>query len=160
MNSANDFTAGGFTFTKGENTLNGAQALTFSRERHSFASGDRERGKNQMRVITAIINKLTSGDKDVLMNFGNILNSISEMFVTDMSSDDMNSLIKMQLSDMSSWNIKQFSVTGGDGKEYTYSMPRTKTYVMYQNEELVEHASALIDKVEAGEVLTDSDLIS
>ena len=113
-----------------------------------------------MRVITAIINKLTSGDKDVLMNFGNILNSISEMFVTDMSSDDMNSLIKMQLSDMSSWNIKQFSVTGGDGKEYTYSMPRTKTYVMYQNEELVEHASALIDKVEAGEVLTDSDLIS
>lgn len=160
VNSANDFTAGGFTFTKGENTLNGAQALTFSRERHSFASGDRERGKNQMRVITAIINKLTSGDKDVLMNFGNILNSISEMFVTDMSSDDMNSLIKMQLSDMSSWNIKQFSVTGGDGKEYTYSMPRTKTYVMYQNEELVEHASALIDKVEAGEVLTDSDLIS
>lgn len=160
VESANDFTTFGYTFTKGENTLNGAQALAFSRERHSFASGDRERGKNQMRVITAIINKLTSGNKDVLMNFGNILNSISEMFVTDMSPDDMNSLIKMQLSDMSSWNIKQYSVTGGDGKEYTYSMPRTKTYVMYQNEELVEHASALIDKVEAGEILTDSDLVS
>lgn len=156
--SPNAFSTGEYSFVEGDNTLNGAQALAFARERHAFASGDRERGKNQMRVITAIINKLTSGDASVLMNFGEVLNSLSGMFVTSMSSDDMNSLVKMQLSDMASWNIKQYSVTGGDGKEITYSMPGVTTYVMYQDTELVAHASSLINKVIAGDVLTDDDV--
>ena len=58
VNSEYAFEAQGYSFQKGVNHLNGKQALAFSRERHSFASGDNQRGKNQEAVITAIINKM------------------------------------------------------------------------------------------------------
>ena len=47
VNSEYAFEAQGYSFQKGVNHLNGKQALAFSRERHSFASGDNQRGKNQ-----------------------------------------------------------------------------------------------------------------
>ena len=42
---------GNLTVHKGVNHFNAQQALTFSRERHAYADGDRQRGKNQMMVI-------------------------------------------------------------------------------------------------------------
>ena len=50
----------GYTFTKGINHLNGEQALCFARERHAFDDGDNQRGKNQMAVIRAIVDKASS----------------------------------------------------------------------------------------------------
>ena len=41
----------GYHFNKGENYVNGEQALIFARERYAFQEGDRQRGKNQMEVI-------------------------------------------------------------------------------------------------------------
>ena len=46
---------------KGENYLTGQQALDFARERYTLAGGDNARGKNQMKVIKAVIEKATSG---------------------------------------------------------------------------------------------------
>ena len=40
VNSEYAFTAGGYSFNEGVNHLNGKEALAFSRERHSFATGD------------------------------------------------------------------------------------------------------------------------
>ena len=40
-----------YQFHQGYNEVNGKQALLFARERHAFAEGDRQRGKNQMAVI-------------------------------------------------------------------------------------------------------------
>ena len=60
VNSEYSFEAGGYQFTEGTNHLNGEQALAFSRERHSFASGDNQRGKNQEAVLTAILQKAMS----------------------------------------------------------------------------------------------------
>ena len=37
-----------------------SKALRFARERYNLGGGDRDRGKNQMRVITGIINKAIS----------------------------------------------------------------------------------------------------
>ena len=37
---------------KGNNHLNGELALAYSRERHVFASGDRQRIKNQQKVLS------------------------------------------------------------------------------------------------------------
>ncbi len=153
-----DFTADGYSYKKGENYLNGAQALAFARERHSFASGDNQRGLDQMEVITAVINKVTSSKSTVLNNYEEILNSLSGMISTDLTSDDIRSLIRMQLEEMPSWNIKQFAVTGQGGSEVNYSLRSMSVYVMYQNAELVQQASDLIKKVENGEVLTDEDV--
>jgi len=149
---------GGYTFTTGPNQMNGKKALAFARERYALASGDNERGKNQMRVIEAVINKISSGGATLLLNYADILNSLQGMFVTDMSSEDIAALVKMQLDDGGSWNIKKYAVTGKGGSDYTYSMPNTRAYVMYQNADLVSHASDLVDKVEAGQTLTDADV--
>ena len=45
----------------GENNLNGSQALDFSRERYNVSGGDNGRGKNQMKIVKAVIEKLTNG---------------------------------------------------------------------------------------------------
>ena len=60
MDSDFEFTAGGYQFKKGMNHLDGKQALVFSRERYSFEDGDNQRGKDQEKVLTAILNKAMS----------------------------------------------------------------------------------------------------
>ena len=49
VDSDYDFNSGnitGYHFNKGENYVNGEQALVFARERYAFQEGDRQRGKN------------------------------------------------------------------------------------------------------------------
>ncbi len=155
------FTSSGdeaYTYVEGENELNGSEALAFARERYAFSSGDNMRGQNQMRIIQAVINKVTSESTTVLLNYADILESLEGMFVTDLSSDDLTALVKMQIEDGSSWNIKSYAVTGEGGSATTYSAPNTYAYVMYQDEEMVAHAAELIDKVLEGGTLTDADV--
>ncbi len=151
------FTARDTYIQVGDNWLNGSQALDFARERYHLAQGDNDRGKNQMKVIKAVIAKLTSGST-VITRYAEILDSLEGMFVTDFERSEMNKLVKMQLSDMASWNVLSFAVTGEGDSRITYSLPGISTYVMYQDEELVAQASVLIDRVMAGEILTEEDV--
>ncbi|WP_102343059.1 LCP family protein [Galactobacillus timonensis] len=150
------FSVGKYDFVVGPNEMDGAKALAFARDRHHQVSGDNARGKHQMMVIEAVIKKVTSGTT-LLNNFSGIMDSLSGMFQTSLSTDIFTSLVKMQLEDMSSWDIRQYAVTGSGGSDYTYSMPNTKVYVMYQDEEKVSKASALLKKILNGEELSDSD---
>lgn len=147
---------GHYEIAKGENHLNGKQALGFVRERYSFASGDRQRGENQMIVLSAVIDKLSTGT--IIMHHSEILNSMQGMFITNLSSDEISGLVKMQLSDGADWNVKTFAVTGGDGSEYTYSIPSMRAYVMYQDESYVNRGAKLVQRVLAGETLTEKDV--
>ncbi len=140
----------------GENHLNGAQALGFARERYAFATGDNQRGKNQMKILTAVIDKLSAGT--IILHHAQILNSLQGMLVTNVSGDEINNLVKMQLSDGAQWNVKSFAVTGNGGSNYTYSMPNFRAYVMYQDTSLVNTASSLIQRVLNGETLKKSDV--
>ncbi len=144
------------TFSVGENHLNGKEALVFARDRHSFATGDNQRGKNQMKILSAVIDKLSTGT--IIMHHAQILNSLQGMFVTNLSSDEINNLVKMQLNDGAKWNIKSFAVTGNGGSNYTYSMPNFRAYVMYQDAGLVNAASELVRRVINGDNLTKQDV--
>lgn len=147
-----DFTAiTGDTFIKGNNYLDGKQALAFARERKAFPSGDRQRGKNQMAVIKAIIEKCTTSD--ALLNYENILDAVSSSIATSMSSEQITDLIKMQLSDMSGWNIVTYSVDGTGASEVTYSIPTPK-YVMVPKMDTVNQAKEYLRQIYAGEILT------
>ena len=147
---------GGFQISAGTNYLNGAQALAFARERHSLAGGDNARGQNQMKVIAAIVDKLTAGT--LIKNYSAILDSLQGMFVTSLSSEEISDLIKMQLNDMASWEVLSFAVTGDNGSDKNYSMPGLYSYVMYPHEDVVAHASDLIGRLLGNEVLTEADL--
>lgn len=132
-------------YTVGVNHLSGIEALAFARERHAFAAGDIQRGQNQMNVIIAMINKLSS--KDVLYNYSNVLDGIAGTFQTDMASDDIYTLVKKQLVDNTKYTIDSYSVTGTGDSCTTYSTPKTKVWVMQPNMDEVEHAKGLINSV-------------
>lgn len=147
---------GSYTFKEGMNELDGGAALAFSRERHAFATGDRQRGINQMKVIEGVLRKVES--VALLTNYADIMKSISGSFETNLTSKQIQALVKMQMDDMASWNILTYSVTGSDAKEATFSSPSHKAYVMIPDDSTVQKGIELVDKVCDGEELTKADL--
>lgn len=152
-NASSQSSGSTYSFKKGINKLDGDAALAFARERHAFASGDNQRGKNQMKVIAGVVKRLQS--TALLTNYAEIMNSVSESFETNMTTEQIQALVKMQLSDMSSWNIVSHSVVGTGDSAKTYSSPKLNHYVMIPDQGSVDEAKALIKKVEDGEILSD-----
>ena len=111
-----------------------------------------------MQAIEAIIKKVSSGTT-VLNNYSAILSSMEGMFATNMSSSEISALVRMQLTDMASWNVKSFAVTGTGSSQKTYSMPTKRSYVMIPDESQIDYARKLVDKVVDGGTLSDNDLI-
>lgn len=142
---------------KGMNYLNGEQALAFARERHQMPNGDNDRGQNQMKVIKAVIEKVTSGTT-IISNYSGILNSLQGMFSTSLEMEQISQLVKMQLDDMASWTIQSYAVTGINGRDVTYCYPSRKLFVMYEDREQIDHGTYLINKVLSGQALTEEDL--
>lgn len=151
------FTARDTQIKKGENFLTGSQALDFSRERYHVSGGDNGRGKNQMKVITAVIEKMTSGTT-IISNYSSIMSSLEGTFSTSLQMSDISKLVKMQLTDMASWDIHSFAVFGTGGSETTYSSPGVHAYVMHPDQDVVDYAGKLIQKVLDGEILTKDDV--
>ena len=152
------YTKDNYYIREGTNTLNGAYALSYVRERKAFADGDNARGRHQMQMIEAIIAKVCSGTT-ILSNYSAILDSMEGMFTTNMSQADISALVKMQLSDGASWNVKSFAVSGKGSKQHVYSMPGVRTYVTLPDETTVSYARLLINKTVDGVILTDEDMI-
>ena len=138
----------------GENNLNGKKALAFARTRKGLDGGDLDRGKNQMKVIKAIIEKATSGTT-IITNYAAIMDSIDGMFVMNIPSSLIGEVVKRQVSDMSGWNIQSFSVKGTSEDLECYSAPGQLLYAIKPSEKYTSKANELIQKVFAGEIITD-----
>lgn len=147
-----------YYISKGTNQLNGKVALSYVRERKAFADGDNARGRHQMQMIEAIIRKVSSGTT-ILTNYSAILSSMEGMFTTNMSQEEIASLVRMQMTDGASWNVKSFAVNGKGSKQHVYSMPGKRTYVTIPDETTVSYAKLLVDKTIDGVILTDEDMV-
>ena len=141
------FTAsdGTYSYKKGVQHMNGKKALRFARERKAFTSGDIERVKNQQKVLSAIIDKVTSSTA-LITSYSKILDSVSKNFATNMKSEDISKLVKMQLNDMRGWSITSQNLVGTDFYTGTYTFPKSKLYVMKPREDSVEKVREKIDK--------------
>lgn len=144
-------------FKKGNLHLNGRKALAFVRERYAFEDGDYARGRHQMEVLEEVINTLASGT--IITKYGEILESVEGMFTLGFTNEEISKLVKMQLSDMPSWDIKMYTVTGSGARKETYSMPGQPVYVTVPDYDTVDHAKELMQKVFDGELVTDEDLV-
>lgn len=133
------------TYEVGMNHLNGIEALAFARERYSFEDGDFQRAKNQMEVIRALVQKAASSS--LLTNYNSVMNAVSGSFETSMPEEQIAALVRMQLSDMSQWNIKSYTTAGAGRYAETYSMPGQNLYVIDLAPEAVEEAKKLIGEV-------------
>ncbi|TDB80449.1 LCP family protein [Micromonospora sp. KC721] len=86
--------SGSRTFVKGRQTLSGAAALDYARERHAFADGDFARIRHQQQVIKAILDKAASGG--VLTNPGK-LNSFVRASTNAVAVDESLSLVDLAM---------------------------------------------------------------
>ena len=142
-------------FVEGWNHLDGKAALAFARERHAFATGDIQRGINQMKVIDAMLEKIKS--PALLTNYSRLLAAVADNFVTSLSSGQIAALVRMQLSDFAAWDIENCSVTGSSSSStHCYSAQGQKLYVMTPDEASVDAAKALIQSVLSGEAAPDA----
>lgn len=95
----------------------------------------------------------------IITNFQRILTAIEGCFETNMSSDEIKSLINMQLDDNAEWDVFNVQL---DGKGYmtdqTYSMHGTSIYVMKPYASYVKKITKLIDCVENGDKITENDV--
>ena len=66
--------------------------------------------------------------------------------------DALSNLVKDQLSDGGSWNVKSYSVDGSGAMSSTYSMSQ-KLYVMIPDQSTVDQAKTMIQQVIDGETL-------
>lgn len=141
---------------QGENHFNGQQALAFSRERMNVDGGDFQRGKNQQAVITAMIKKAIS--PAILMGANGILNSVSGNVDTNMSQEQIQTLIKSQLNEGGSWRIKSMAAEGTGDSQCCYSSGDSLLYVTQPDEASVAAIKSAIDAVEQGQVFDDSEV--
>lgn len=144
----------GYHFNKGENYLNGEQALIFARERYAFQEGDRQRGKNQMEVIRGVVKKALS--PEILTSYSSILSSLDGCFGTNITYEEIAQILQQQLTNGGDWTIVSYSVDGTGATEKPYSMSQ-KAYVMVPNYDTVNKAKSLMEKVRNGEVVTQEE---
>lgn len=136
------------TFQQGYNDVNGREALAFARERYSFADGDYQRGRNQMEVIRAVINKAASSS--LLVNYTSVMDAIAGSFETNMPRSQIAALVRMQLSDMAQWNITSYTSSGQSMYAETFSMPGQDLYVIVPDEKSIAEAKEQINAVLSG----------
>lgn len=140
-----DFTSDwGPSFKKGYNKVNGKQALAFCRERHHFADGDNQRGRDHQHMIEAILNKAMSAD--ILPNYAKLLKTASKNFQTNMKTKEITALCKMQLDDMSQWTIKYANAVGTGAKKTTFAYQSRLLYVSVPDYSSVERITKKINK--------------
>ncbi|HJF93437.1 LCP family protein [Lachnospiraceae bacterium DSM 108991] len=149
VNSEYAFEAGGYQFQQGINTLNGDQALAFSRERYSFTEGDNQRGRNQEAVLTAILQKAMS--PAILTNANQIIASVSDSVETNMTQEDMAKFINMQLSDGASWSIESQAATGTGDNQACFSSGSQLLYVMWPDDAVVASLSSKMQQILSGQ---------
>lgn len=82
-----DFTQNEFHFAKGEISLNGEQALSFSRMRYEDPRGDFGRQLRQRQIIQAVINEGMSISS--VTNFSDIFTALGKSIKTNLTFDEM-----------------------------------------------------------------------
>ena len=141
------FSTGKYYFKEGEIHLNGDQALAYSRDRYHQDAGDWSRGLHQMKIIEAIINKV-SHSTELLVNYNVIVDSLSRFVQTNIPDSVLKKYVKNQLNDMPAWNTLTYAVAGsGYSYQETYSMPGMDLYVTHKDEPSRAYASKLINGI-------------
>lgn len=135
-------------FYVGDNEVDGSGALCFIRERLQFENGDKQRGIHQQELIKAIIRKACS--PAIVAHFTDVLNAVTKSVQTNIGKDDINALIKMQLSDMASWSFETYAVDGYGIHAGSYALGGQEVYMMMPYYDTVNEARQKIREFMAG----------
>ncbi|MER0122261.1 LCP family protein [Streptococcus sp. ZJ93] len=140
---------GKYHFPVGTVHLDSNQALGFVRERYSLQGGDNDRGKNQEKVIAAVIKKLTS--TDALKNYKGIISGLQHSVQTNMDLETMVSLVNSQLASNQGYTVTSQAVSGTGRMDLpSYAMPDAALYMMQLDTTSLDTAKNAIQAVMEG----------
>lgn len=123
---------------KGCYNYNGVEILTISRERLAYSGGDRQRQKNCQKILISIFDKATS--PSIIKNYQNLLNSVSDLYTTNISKDVITSYIRDILDNNTKWTFNTQSLDGYDSRGYVH-LTKYVDYVMRPYQSSVNSAS-------------------
>ena len=99
---------GGYHMPKGMITLDAKKALAFVTERFSLENGDYDRGKNQEKVIEAVIKKIANIGNITKIN--TILDGIASSIQTDVKMDEVMKLVNKALEEKDGLDLVSFAL--------------------------------------------------
>ena len=136
-----------YHYDKGWNHLSGKEALYFARERKACEGQDQIRVENQQRVLKAVIKKMTSSPT-LLIYYGEIMDAAGDNIITNMSADEMKDIVRMQITDMASWDIQSQKVEGETDEDYVASLSSAQKYAVVKiDEKTVRKCVDAINKI-------------
>lgn len=139
---------------EGVNHLNGERALAFARERHAYIDGDNQRIRNQQIVMKAIMKSMMS--PSMIVNYPKFLRALSTAFSTNMPSDQIRSLIRLEISKFPAWDIQSYAMTGNPTTAFSAALGANAS-VSIVPEEQVEYAKTLFEEIRNGDPVDLSD---
>lgn len=142
---------GNYNFGVGNiNLTSGEEALGFVRERYSLEHGDYDRGNNQLKVIQAIVEKLTSFQS--VSNYSDVISTLQDSIQTNMPLNTMMSLVNEQLDSGKTFifSSQEVTGTGSTGQLISYAMPNASLYMIQLDDASVAKASQAIKNVMEG----------
>ncbi len=129
---------------EGCQTLDGNETLSVIRVRKIFEGGDRARQDHIRKVIVAMLDRLK--DPNVIMNYANILDSLTGLYETTMPRELISKLAKQTIDNGGNWKIIEQSVTGEDKQDYVH-LTSLIDYVMEPDMNSVESAKKQIKQI-------------
>ncbi len=141
-----EFTSGEYHFPVGNVHLDAEKALIFVRERYSLANGDNDRGKNQEKVIAALIKKLSAPEN--LKNYQAILSGLEDSIQTDLSLETIMSLVNTQLESGTQFTVESQALTGSGRMDLpSYAMPSSQLYMMEIDQNSLTNVKSAIQSI-------------
>lgn len=132
-------------YEQGKVQLDGKAALDFVRERYTLKGGDNQRGRNQEKVLEAMIRKTLT--PSVLLNFDGIMNTLNKSIVTNMSTNKIMDIVNMQIFSNKSFEIDSQEVKGEGTMDLpSYAMPDDQLYMFVPFEESVQEVKDTINQ--------------
>lgn len=134
------------TYQEGYNQLTGIEALAFARERMSFPEGDYQRAKNQMEVIRAVGEKLSS--PAVVGALPGLMDAVEGNFETNFPREQILALAPALAG---GWDISAYTTAGLSDYRETWSMPGASLYVILPDRQGVAQGTEILEEVLQGE---------
>ena len=134
------------TYQEGYNQLTGIEALAFARERMSFPEGDYQRAKNQMEVIRAVGEKLSS--PAVVGALPGLMDAVEGNFETNLPREQ---ILALAPSLAGGWDISTYTTAGLSDYQETWSMPGANLYVILPDQQSVAQGKGILEEVLQGE---------
>lgn len=133
---------------EGMNHLDGKRALAFARERYAYQDGDNQRIRNQQEVMMAIVKKAVS--PSIIKNYTYFMDALSGSFETNMSTDEITSLLKYQLQSNADWKFEQYQIEGAGGTYFCAELGQG-AYASVPDKRTIKIAKEKIEAVMKGE---------